>query len=78
MLQKQLKMKKEYLDVLYEKRSEIQSLIDDLKYKVDNPIDDSAMGLNLQATNEAELKIMRMRIFDINNLIESYLTIHGK
>ena len=67
-------MKKEYLDFLYEKRSEVQIEIDRLVEVCKNPRDGECKGCGFEP--EGELRARRSQIQGINKSIEFYLEIH--
>ena len=64
-------MKKEYLDFLYDLRNKAQIEIDKLVKEKNEEIEATR---SWQA--EAELKIRRLQIYDINNSINKYLELY--
>ncbi len=64
-------MKKEYLDFLYDLRNKAQIEIDKLVKEKNEEIEAKR---SWQA--EAELKVRRLQIYDINNSINKYLELY--
>jgi hypothetical protein len=64
-------MKKEYLDFLYDLRNKAQIEIDKLVMEKSNPVT-SERSIEIQA----ELRIRRLQIYDINNSINKYLELY--
>lgn len=64
-------MKKEYLDFLYDLRNKAQIEIDKLVMEKRNPVTPER-SIEIQA----ELKVRRLQIYDINHAINKYLELY--
>lgn len=67
-------MKKEFIDHMYETRASVQAEIDRLVEACKSPRD--AKCADCEYAPEAELKVRRQQIMEINKAIEKYFQIH--
>jgi len=70
-------MKKEFLDYLYELRSDVQGQIDDLVEKdKTEPQSQCCDKMELLNETKATITAKRQHIYDLNKSIEKYLSLH--
>lgn len=69
-------MNKEYLDYLYEKRAEIQKIVDDLVEASKKPMLRCCDNMKYNGI-EPELTAVRFNLLGINKSIEKYIELHN-